>query len=66
MVSYDESVDKVRDINPAKGNWTECNVTYPYEVKTDKYNIIKEKNGIDLLVVPLVRSPRETNEPKNH
>lgn len=44
--------------------WQENAVTYGYEVRTDKYNIIKEKNGIDLLVVPHVLSPRVEMEQK--
>lgn len=44
--------------------WLESSVTYPIELRTDKYNIIREVNEVDLQIIPLVRSPKEKVEPK--
>ena len=58
MVSYNDSLGQAIKINPSKGMWHEIAVSYPYELRTDKYNIIREKNDVDLLIVPHHTSPR--------
>lgn len=56
--SYDTSLKSLEHNNPSKGRWKREALSYKPELETDKYHIIREKNNIDLIIVPNYTSPR--------